>query len=209
MAIAGIWQWMSPRSAPVAAAILLGVMIFASAKRAHEWHDLERLMAGVLQQYPTNARAIWVLQRKDIEAGNWQAVIDRHTKDFPRVTLRFHEKNRMLMPLRELPTGHHALAEVGCMGFFARAVAELHGAEQGMQVIDALERGMRQLRLDPQAHLDHWQHFSRAKAWMLHRQGRNEEAYELLRDIAMADSRLLLKEIERTLGKPASPAATR
>jgi hypothetical protein len=44
---------------------------------------------------------------------------------------------------------------------------------------------------------------------MLHRQGRNEEAYELLRDIAMADSRLLLKEIERTLGKPASPAATR
>jgi hypothetical protein len=191
----------------VAAVLVLGVMIFASAKRAHDWHDLDRLMAGVLKQYPTNARAIWVLQRKDIEAGKWQAVIDRHKKDLLELTPRFDYKNqKVLMPLRELPTGHHVLAEIGCTGLFARAVAELYGAEHGMKIIDGLELYMRQRGLDPQAHLEHWLHFSRAKAWMLHRQGRNAEAYALLRDIAIADSRLLLKDIERALGMRDAPS---
>jgi hypothetical protein len=203
---AACWRWMSPQTGQIPVIILINLLAVLSAKRSAQWHDLNTLMSDVLQQYPANARAIWVMQRNDIEAGRWQAVIDRHTKDLPLVTQRFHAKNKTLQPLRELPTGHHALAEVGCTGLFARAVAELHGGENGMKVIDGLEIYMRGIGLDPQAHLEHWLHFKRAKAWMLHKQGRDQEAYDLLHDIALADSRLLLKEIEQKLGMRPQPA---
>ena len=99
----------SPR---LPAALLLGIFVLLSAKRSFLWHDLDRLMADVLEQYPTQARALWELDKRDIARENWQAVIDRQRNAWPEVAARFHAKNRLLAPERELPTGHFALAEV-------------------------------------------------------------------------------------------------
>lgn len=135
---AAAWRWMSDLNGAYPASLILFVLVVISAKRSHEWHSLDTLMADVLKKYPANARAIWVLQRNDIERGKWQAVIDRH-KTLPQLAQKLILQNQKLAPIRALPTGHHALAEVGCTGLFARAVAEVYGADQGMMVIDALE----------------------------------------------------------------------
>lgn len=175
------------------------VLVFAalSAKRSFLWHDLDRLMADVLEQYPTQARAVWVLQARDADEGRWQAVIDRHRTLLPEVSRRFHEENRNLKPDRELPTGHHALAEVGCWGLYARALAMQRGPQAGLLEINRLEEYMRSLHLDPLAHAIHWSHFHHAKGLVLEIAGDYQAAAEYLRMESVRDKRKLdLQRVE-------------
>ena len=52
-----------PARAP--AVLLIAVFALMSARRSFLWHDLDRLMADVLRQYPAQGRAIWELHRRD------------------------------------------------------------------------------------------------------------------------------------------------
>ena len=61
-----------------------------SARRSFLWHDLDRLTADVLKQYPAQARAVWELHDRDTAAGDWQKVIDRQRTVWPQVFDEIH-----------------------------------------------------------------------------------------------------------------------
>jgi len=75
MLLEGEWRPFFRCPPLIPAALLIGVFAVMSAKRSFLFHDLNDLMADVLHQYPCQARAIWILQRNDLEAGRWQQVI--------------------------------------------------------------------------------------------------------------------------------------
>lgn len=187
----------SPR---LPAALLLGIFVLLSAKRSFLWHDLDRLMADVLEQYPTQARALWELDKRDISRENWQAVIDRQRNAWPEVAARFHAKNRLLAPERELPTGHFALAEVACAGRYAIALAHQESPAIGLREINRLEAYMKRLGLDPKAHAIHWNYFSRDKGLVLELAGNYEAAAECLREEGITGPRKRdLERVEKKL----------
>ena len=189
----------SPR---LPAAVVLGFLMLLSAKRAFLWHDLDRLMADVLKQYPTQARALWELDKRDISRENWQLVIDRQRKLWPEVAAKFHAKNRLLAPQRELPTGHFALAEVACAGRYALALAHQESPAIGLREINRLEIYMKRLGLDPKAHALHWSYFSRDKGLVLELAGNYEAAAECLREGDL--SGLRKRDLERVEKKLAA-----
>ena len=178
--LGAFWHWLTKVNPVIPASLILGCFVVLSAKRSFQWHDLNILMADVLKQYPTQARAVWVLQRNDLDNKNWQAVIDRHRKLWPQVHRAFLADLRSQAPRRELPTGHHALAEVGCRALYARALAEQKGAKTGLRELDGLEGYMIARKLDKTVHWLHWQHFRHAKALLLEKEGRYREAYDLM-----------------------------
>ena len=171
MVLAGAWRARFRSSALVPAALLLGVLALMSAKRSFLFHDLNDLMGDVLRQYPGQARAIWILQRNDFEAGRWQQVIERQEQQLPLVKRAFLQTNRRLAPRRELPSGHFALAEVGCGGLYAQAIAKQQSPAAGLREINRLEAYMHALQLDPEAHRIHWSIFHHAKALVLETAG--------------------------------------
>ena len=193
------WRGLGGNSGRVPAVVLVLVFAALSAKRSFLWHDLDRLMADVLEQYPTQARAVWILQQRDLEEGRWQAVIDRHRTVFQDVRRRFLEENRNLKPDRELPTGHLALAEVGCGGIYAQALARQRGPQAGLNEINRLEDYMKRLQLDPLAHSLHWSYFYHAKGLVLETAGDYKTAAEFLRMGKVANTRKL--DLERVEAK--------
>jgi len=206
--LAAAWRAMCGGISPrLPAALLLGIFMLLSANRSFLWHDLDRLMADVLEQYPTQARALWELDKRDISRENWQAVIDRQRNVWPQVAARFHAKNRLLAPARELPTGHFALAEVACAGRYAIALAHQEGPAIGLREINRLEAYMKHLGLDPKAHAIHWSFFSRDKGLVLELAGNYEAAAESLRVENISGPRKRdLERVEKKLGeiKPGS-----
>lgn len=176
----------SPRGPAV---LLLACFSLLSAKRAFLWHDLDRLMADVLEQYPTQARALWELDKRDITSGRWPAVIERQRKVWPGVAAKFHATNRRLAPARELPSGHFALAEVACAGRYAIALAHQQSPALGLREINRLEWYMRQLHLDPKAHAIHWSYFSHDKALVLEISGDYQAAAACLYQENISDLR--------------------
>lgn len=178
--LSGVWHWLSAARPHFIAVILLGTCITLSAKRSFQWHDLNILMADVLERYPTQARALWVLQRNDIDAQRWQVVIDRHRTMAPQIQRRFLKELQAQQSVRELPTGHQALAEVGEWTLYIRAVTEVHGIQAGAMELAKLEQYMNRLRLDPKAHLEHWIYYRHAKALLLEKMNRYEEALALI-----------------------------
>lgn len=190
----------------IPAVLLVLVFILLSARRSFLWHDLDRLLNDELNQYPTQARAIWEWQDRDVRAGNWQAVIDRQRTVWPEVARRFHAENKILAPGRELPTGHFALAEVACTGHYARALAATEGPFAGLREIRNLENYMHRLHLDPVAHAIHWSQFNYDKALVLEMAGNDQAALDLLRLDDIPDTgHLELKRIEKKLADRATP----
>ena len=148
IALSALWDRLPGGGSPrFAAALILLPCIVLSARRSFLWHDLDRLTADILHQYPAQARAVWELQDRDIAAGQWQLVIDRQRDVWPQVFARFLEENRRLAPQRELPTGHFTLADVACKGQYALAIAHARSPAAGLAEIRNLELFMR---------LNHW-----------------------------------------------------
>ncbi len=199
--LAGGWQTLVRKSGRIPAALLLGILAVMSAQRSFLYHDLNDLMTDVLRQYPGQARAIWIMQRNDMDAGRWQQVIDRHLTLLPVVTRAFHQENKRLAPRRELPTGHFAMAEVGCAGLYARAIAKQVSAQAGMLEINRLEAYMNALHLDPVAHAIHWSLFHHAKALVLETAGNYPAAVEYLTmdEIPTADRKTDLERVRAKL----------
>lgn len=181
IALSVIWRRLGDLSPRVPVLILLSILAVLSARRSFLWHDLADLMADVLAQYPTQARAIWELDDQDAAAGNWQAIIDRQTQLWPDVARRFHAENQRISPARELPTGLFALAEVACAGHYAVARAHLEGSGRGLIELARQEQTMKRLGLDPSAHSVHWDYFRHAKALVLETAGKNQAALDLMR----------------------------
>ncbi len=172
-----LWRRLPGGGSPLpAAALILLPCIVLSARRSFVWHDIERLTADILRQYPTQVRAIWTRHERDADAGEWQRIIDRQRDDWPVVFRRCLEENARLAPARELPTGHVALADVACAGRHAEALAHVNGPAAGMASIHRLDAYMRQLRLDPVAHQIHWTTFYQAKLRVLETTGDAEAA---------------------------------
>ena len=164
----------------VPAVILVAGFVFLSARRSFVWHDLHRLLGDVLQQYPTQARAVWEQDERDVDEGKWQDIITRQRTVWPEVFRRFMEENQRIAPARELPTGHFALAETACRGAYALALAHTEGADAGLREINQQEIYMKRLGLDPVAHALHWGYFFYNKAMVLEVVGQHEAAIALL-----------------------------
>ncbi|TAG10912.1 MAG: hypothetical protein EAZ42_02535 [Verrucomicrobia bacterium] len=161
-------------------AILGIICITLSAKRSWQWHDLDRLLDDVLEQYPTQARAIWELHDRDLAAHNYQKIIQRQEQQWPKVATAFHAENKRLAPARELPTGHFALAEVASSGRYARALAASGNVAGGLQEIERMTRWMQQLGMHPVAHSIHWHIHRIDHALVLEAAGNDQAALVLL-----------------------------
>jgi len=177
-----IWKRLLPsvRPAPLAAC-LLAIFTSLAAQRSFAWHDLTRLMANVLKQYPAQGRAIWTLQIRDLDAENWQAVINRQMHDWPEIRQKFIASLSTLAPARELPSGHFSLAEVACTGCYAIAVAHAKSPAEGLKAINGLENYMHALRIDPETNPAHWNQFNHDKALVLETGGNYEAALDCLK----------------------------
>ena len=175
------WRSLAGGHSPRVPAVVL-VLLFAglSARRSFVWHDLDRLTADILRQYPAQGRAVWELQDRDLDAGNWQKVIDRQRQVWPQVFHAFMAENRRLAPRRELPTGHFALNDVVCAGRYAIALAHVEGPAAGLAEIRRLELYMRGLRMDPVEHKLHWSYFFQSKVLVLEQAGNYQAACDLI-----------------------------
>jgi hypothetical protein len=130
--LAAAWRHVFPGTSPRNAAVLLvGVFALMSMKRSFLWHDLDRLMADVLRQYPAQGRAIWELHGRDAHLGDWRRIIDRQRTEWPPLFQRFLEENRRLAPARELPTGHFALADEAANEARGLAIDAVHACSSG------------------------------------------------------------------------------
>lgn len=185
----GWTRWISPRPWLPAVLVLCLLAVF-SARRAFLWHDLDRLMADVLGQYPGQGRAIWVLQRKDVEEGNWQAVIDRQEKAWPEVARAYHALNREALPERTYWTGRHALSEVGSGGLYARALAHARGPEAGLESLRSLEAWMGRLGMKPETHHIHFIYLRHAEGKVKELAGDYQGAVEAYRATVPVHDRL-------------------
>jgi len=183
-----LWKRLPGEGSPrLFAVLILLPCIWLSAQRSFLWHDLDRLMADVLKQYPTQSRAIWMLQERDATAGEWQKVIDRHRNEWPAVFRRNLEENKRLAPARELPTGHLAMADVACGGRYAQALAHTVSPAAGLAELRRLEAYMQRLRIDPVAHRIHWAYYYKFKALVLEEAGDYEAALQLIVDKKVAE----------------------
>ena len=180
--LATVWQkifiYRLPRLLVV---ILLLLFAFLSARRSFLWHNLDRLMADVLKQYPAQGRAVWEVHDRDLAAGKWQNIIDRQEQVWPEVRQKFITQLRDLAPARELPTGHFSLAEVACIGRYARAISHGKSPAEGLRLIRELEAYMHCLKIDPITNPVHWSLFSRDKAIVLETAGNYQAALDVLR----------------------------
>lgn len=180
--LAGAWRWMFKTVSPrVPAVILLGGLAFLSARRSFVWHDLDRLTADVLKRYPARARALWELNDRDMDAGNWQAVIDRQTTMWPEIERQFVEGNKRLAPAREIPSGDFVLAMVAIHGHYARALAHTQSPMVGLSVMAQLEAHMKQMQMTVENKPLEWGYFYHDKALILEMTGNYAAAAELLR----------------------------
>jgi len=179
--LAAAWRALAGGVSPrVAAVLVLLVCTVLSARRSLLWHDLDRLTANILQQYPAQGRAVWELDDRDLAAGQWQKVIDRQRDVWPQVFRKFMEENRRLAPGRELPTGHFALADVACASHCAVALAHVAGPAAGLRSLAQQELYMHRLNLDPVVHKGHWTCFYQDQVRVLELAGNYRAAYDLM-----------------------------
>lgn len=184
LVLAALWRKLFRNISPrIPAVVLILVLALMSMKRSFQWHDLDRLMADVLRQYPAQGRAIWELHRRDAHVGDWQKIIDRQRAEWPRVFRQFLAENRRLAPARELPTGHFALADVASAALYAEALAHVHGPAPALMELRRLENHMQALRIDQKLH---WDYFHRSKVRVLEQAGRPDAAYEWMREVGVA-----------------------
>ncbi len=203
--LAALWkslfETLSPR---VPAVILLAVFAALSAKRSFVWHDVHRLANDVLKRYPARARALWEMHDRDVDAQNWQAIIDRQRTVWPEVERQFVTRNQSLAPRREIPSGDFVLAMVGIFSNYARAVAHVESPAAGLRVMAQLEAHMKRMQMTPENKPLEWSYFYQAKVAILEMTGNHQAAIDLLRGLD-DKSGAWKSEIERLEKKRAQP----
>lgn len=182
---------------PSLASIVI-VFCWFSFQRCFFWHDIDKLMADVLARYPAQLRSVWVMQSTDARAGRWQKVLDRQRDLFPKVDKTLMESNAELAPMRQLPTGRHALALIGCYGCQARALAATGHGKQALHLLAQLEAGLRRVQPPPQE--VHWLALSHARGLVFEELGMFENAVREL-ELAGGTSGERFFDLERVRSK--------
>ncbi len=168
----------SPR---IWAVLLLLPCIVLSAKRSFVWHDLDRLCADVLRQYPAQGRAVWELHDRDMARKDWQAIIACQQSLWPGVFRSFIDQSKQLHPARNLNSGHFALADVACQCRLALALAHTQGPAAGLAELRRLEARMRQLGIREDSNRTIWGYFHHARALLMEMAGSHPQALESMR----------------------------
>jgi hypothetical protein len=121
------------------------------------------------------------LHDRDIHRQDWQKVIDRQRTEWPGVFKSFMDHNKLLMPKRELPSGHFAMADIACSGRYAIALAHAQGPAAGIAEIRRLEMHMRRLGIKPETNRTIWGYFHHARATVMEMAGAYPQALESMR----------------------------
>ena len=181
--------------------VVLAVFCWMSFQRALLWHDIDKLMGDVLARYPGQLRSVWVMQSADARAGRWQKVLERQRTLFPLVDKTLMEQNAALAPARQLPTGRHALAVIGCFGCQARALAATGQGRQALHLLAQLEAAFRRVQPPPQK--VHWFALSHARGLVFEEMGMYGDA---IRELELEDGVIgeRLFDLERVRGKQAA-----
>jgi hypothetical protein len=101
------------------------------------------------------------MQSADARAGRWAKVLERQRVLFPQVDKTLQHRNAELAPARQLPTGRHALALIGCYGCQARALAATGRGRDAMILLAQLEQALQRVQPPPQK--AHWHTLSHAR----------------------------------------------
>jgi hypothetical protein len=177
---------------------IVAVFCWLSFQRSLLWHDIDRLMGDVLARYPGQLRSVWVMQSVDARAGRWQKVLDRQGDLFPKVDKSLMEQNAALAPNRQLPTGRHALAVIGCYGIQARGLAATGRGHQALQLLAQLEAALHRVQPPPQK--IHWFTLSHARGLVFEEMGLYAQAIrELEHEDGVTGERLF--DLERVKAK--------
>ena len=204
--MAGLWKRIPGGGSPLLPALLILLPCIAlSARRSFLWHDLDRLTADVLRQYPAQARAVWELHDRDMAAGDWQKIIARQQAMWPGVLRSFLEENKRLAPARELPSGHFALADVACKGRVAIALAHTAGPAAGVAEIRRLEAHMQALGIVPETNRTICGYYHHARATVMEMAGAYASALESMRFEGVFG--ITQEDIRRVEGKLAAQGA--
>lgn len=180
--LGALWKRVPGDGSPrVFAVLILLPCVVLSARRSFVWHDLDRLCGDVLEQYPAQGRAVWELHNRDLTKGDWLKIIDRQKTLWPGVFQSFIEQTQKLAPVRDLNSGHFALADVACQGRYAMALAHTQGPAAGIAEIRRLEIRMHQLGIKPSSNRTIWGYFHHAKATILEMAGDFPGALESMR----------------------------
>lgn len=180
--LGGLWKRLPGDGSPrVFALLILMPCVLLSARRSFVWHDLDRLCADVLKQYPAQARAVWELHDRDLAKGGWQKIIDRQQTVWPGVLQTFIRQYQELLPKRDMGSGHFALADIACNGRYAIALAHTQGPAAGVLEIRRLEARMRQLGIQPESNRTIWGYYHHARATILEMAGDLPGALESMR----------------------------
>jgi hypothetical protein len=172
-----------------------------SFQRSLLWHDIDKLMADVLDRYPGQLRSVWVMQSTDARAGRWQKVLERQRTLFPKVDKTLMEQNGALAPKRQLPTGRHALALIGSYGCQARALAATGQGRQAVLLLAQLEAALHRVQPPPQK--VHWFTLSHARGLVFEQLGMFDAAIrELDLEDGVTGERLV--DLERVKAKQAA-----
>lgn len=123
--------------------LLVLILCAVSATRSFRWHDLDRLSEDTLELYPGHLRSLWILQRRDVEEERWEEVIARHPR-VAEVTEAFVGVNKRLKGKR-LSAGHHTLAEVACLGYYAAALAGTGREKEALELMERVEAYLRRI----------------------------------------------------------------
>ena len=180
--LTAVWKFLFETVSPrVPAVILLAVFALLSAQRSFVWHDSTRLATDVLDRYPARARALWEMDSRDAERGNWQAIIARQSAAWPEVERQFVTRNQALAPLREIPSGDFVFAMVGIFGNYARALAHTGSPAAGLQVMAQLGQHMARMGMTPDNKPLEFQQFYHDQAQTLEMAGHYQAAIDTLR----------------------------
>lgn len=135
------WRRATKASPAGLVTIVVAVLCLVSTQRSFKWHSLDTLCADVLDRYPYQARALWMLQRRDVPAGQYDEAIRRY-EDLQNAQKAFRKEQKRIAPGRRLSDGHNAMSEIAVMGYVAESLAALGQEQQARMVLAQLEKNL-------------------------------------------------------------------
>jgi len=180
---------------------LLAVLCLVSAKRSFQWHDLDRLCAATLVEYPGQARALWMLQRRDVRLEEWDEVLKRH-ESFRAVEAAFLEENKRTHPGKAMSAGHQTMSQVALLGYRAEALAALGHEDRALAEFLMVEQGLLRRGIPRETESAIWGVYDHALGLVYEKRGELDKALEALERTDGMNHRGL--DIERVKAKIAA-----
>jgi len=159
--------------------VLLAVLCLVSAMRSFQWHNLDRLCAATLKVYPGQARALWMLQRRDVRLKKWDAVMKRY-KSFQAVEAAFIKENKRTLPGKAMSSGHQTMSQVALFGYCAEALSMLGHEDRALAGLLAIEQSLLRRGILREAQNPIWAVYDHALGLVYEKRGELDKALEAL-----------------------------